>query len=468
MRKLVFLVISVFFLCLSCSPRTVRLEPQTESTESEALSSKRVVLPNGLVVVAVERHKLPIFQANLVIRAGAAHEGDDKAGLANLTANLLNKGAGERTTAEIADEIDYTGGNLDASCGRVTTNISIHVLTDHVPLTMEILKDMVISPNFPDSELMKEKTRALSDIMRGKEDPFQVVSDAFQDLVYAGSTLRRPIEGYEKTVPEIERDDILGFHRDHYVPNNSVFVIVADYTIEEMLEIAKRYLGGWERREIDLPLIPSPEPVSQKRVRLVDMDINQSYVAFGHLGLKRSDPNYNAIRVMNYILGGGGFVSRIMKSIRARQGLAYSAYSYFVPGPQYRGYFRAGLQTKTGSTSQALRSLLDEIRRIRSELVDTQELEDAKSFYHGSLPRRQESYRQIAGLFIDKEIYGLEDEYWRKDLEEISSLSREDIQRVAVEYLKPENYVIAIATKVDSLKLEIGGIEEEMIERTVP
>jgi zinc protease len=171
---------------------------------------------------------------------------------------------------------------------------------------------------------------------------------------------------------------------------------------------------------------------------------------------------------MNYILGGGGFVSRITKSIRARQGLAYSAYSYFVPGPQYRGYFRAGLQTKIESTSQALNLLLEEIRRIRGEPVTRQELEDAKSFYQGSIPRQQESYGQIADLYMDREIYGLENEYWIKDLEEIRSLTLEDIQRVAGEYLTPENYVVVIVTKVDSLRLEVEGITDDMVEKTVP
>jgi zinc protease len=161
-------------------------------------------------------------------------------------------------------------------------------------------------------------------------------------------------------------------------------------------------------------------------------------------------------------------VSRITKSIRGRQGLAYSAYSYFVPGPQYPGYFRAGLQTKIESTSQALNSLLEEIRRIRSEPVTQKELEDAQSFYEGSLPRRQESYRQIAELFADQEIYDLGDNYWVKDLEDIRSLTVDDIQRVAGEYLTPEHYVIAIATKADSLTLNVRGVTEDAIERVAP
>ncbi|MFQ5906219.1 MAG: M16 family metallopeptidase [bacterium] len=304
--------------------------------------------------------------------------------------------------------------------------------------------------------------------MRRKEEPFQVVSDAYRDMVYAGSPLHKPVAGFVSTVSDIRRDDIAQFHKTYFLPNNSVVVIVADLSVEKIIDLVSLYFGSWERGDLEVPMIPVPEPTKGKSVRLVDMDINQSYIAFGHLGLKRKDPDYNAVRVMNYILGGGGFVSRIAKSIRIRQGLAYSAYSYFVPGPAYEGYFRAGLQTKTGSTSQALNSLLEEIERIRDEPVAEQELEDAKSFYEGSLPRKQETYVQVAGLFVDREIFGLKDNFWVEDLKEIRSLTREDIQRVARKYLDPDNFIVAIATKVDSLTLGIEGITKNMIEVSEP
>jgi len=467
-KRLCLIGILAIALCLACANRGVERRQVIHDVAPQEFTESRTVLPNGLTVIAVERHKLPIFRATLVVRVGAAHDPDEKAGLANVTASLLDKGSAQRTAVQIADEIDHTGGDLDASCGRVTTQVSARVLTEHTQAAMSLLRDMILNPGFLEAELAREKASVVSKIIRGKEEPFRVVSDAFQELVYEGSPLVRPVVGYESSVSAIEREDVVAFHRDHYLPNNAVFVVVADYTAQEILEIAREYLGSWERRDFESPPVPAPQSVSRTKVRLVDMDINQSYIAFGNLGLKRSDPDYNAVRVMNYILGGGGFVSRITRSIRAKQGLAYSAYSYFVPGTEYRGYFRAGLETKIESTSQALNSLLDEIRRIRGEPVTHKELEDAKSFYQGSLPRQQESYGQIAELFVDQEVYGLEDEYWIKDLEQIKSLTVEDIQRVAGEYLTPDRYVVAIATKVDSLRLDVEGVTEGLIERRVP
>jgi zinc protease len=467
-KKLSLVCLVALALCMCCAHSRVQREPRDRNVVPQRFTAARMVLPNGITVVAVENHKLPIFQAVLTVNVGALYDPEGKAGVANLTASLLDKGAAERTATQIADELDYTGGDLDVRCGRVTTQISVHVLTEHTPVAMGLVRDMLTAPRFPEEEVSRNKTRILSEIIRAKEEPFSVVSYAFQELVYEGSPLVRPVLGYEKTLEAVNREDVALFHRDYYLPNNSVLVMVADYTTEEMIHIAGEYLGSWERRDLQALPVPSPELVGRTRVRLVDMDINQSYIAFGNLGLRRSNPDYNAVRIMNYILGGGGFVSRITKSIRARQGLAYSAYSYFVPGPQYRGYFRAGLQTKIESTSQALNSLLEEIRRMRDEPVTPQELEDAKSFYQGSIPRQQESYGQIARLYGDREIYGLEDEYWIRDLEEIQSLGVEDIRRVAGEYLTPENYVVTIVTKVDSLKLDLEDVTEEMIERTVP
>ncbi len=468
MKKPLVLSAVLLFL-LSCSThRSPGTKPASLGDPGPRMVTSSATLENGLVVVAVERRKLPVFHAELIVMAGSAYEAGEKAGTANLTANLLNKGTTERTASEIAEEIDFTGGSIDVSCGRVTTVVSAHVLSEHAPLAMDLLKEMSAHPVFADDEVAREKARVLSEIIRGREEPFRVVSDAFQEMVYSGSPLERPVAGYEKTLEAIARKDVVEFHGKYYVPNNAVLVIVTDRDTSDIIDMSREYFGSWERKEFDEPPVTTSDSLPGKPVRLVDMDVNQSYIALGHLGLKRSDPDYNAVLVMNYILGGGGFVSRITKSIRARQGLAYSAYSYFVPGPAYRGYFRAGLQTKLGSTSQAVNSLLAEIRRIREELVAERELEDAKSYFEGSLPRRQETYGQIADLFADKEIYGLRDDYWVRDLEEIRTLTREDIQRAAKKYLDPDKYVLTIATNVDSLTLEVEGITQEMIEISVP
>ena len=464
MKRLCILLFATVLLSSSCAHKAPQIEVPGTGIRTQTFVSKKAVLANGLTVIAVERHKLPVFQAKLIVRAGARHDPSGKEGLANLTASLLDKGTKNRTASQIADEIDFTGGGLDISCGYITIPLSVHVLVEHARLAMDLLAEMAKVPAFKEDEVERERTRILSEIMRRRENPHVVVSDAFRDMIYQGSPLKGAVVGDARGLSGIKRNEVVLYHETHFLPGNSVLVMVADLTTEDMIKLAEEYFGSWQMRSREVPEMSPLQPVEGKSVRLVDMEVNQSYIAFGHLGLKRKDADYNAVRVMNYILGGGGFVSRIAKSIRVKQGLAYSAYSHFAPGPTYNGYFRAGLQTKVGSTSQALNSLLEEFGRIRDEPVSEKELEDTKSFFEGSLPRRQETYRQMANLFVDQEVYGLKSEYWADDLEEIKSLTREDIQRVARKYLDPDNFVIAIATNVDSLTLEVEGIAEDMIE----
>jgi zinc protease len=468
MKRLAGLAILGSLLLCSCSHRVGEPSLGQAAPPVAGLVSKSVDLPNGLKVVAVERHKLSLFHAELVIKTGAAYDSDDKAGLANITASLLDKGTQTRSASEIADQIDFTGGSMGVSCGYVTTSVSLHVLAEHDTFAMGLLSDMVMRPTFKSEELEKARSRILSDIVRSKEDPFSVTSDAFREMVYKGNPLHRPVAGYPLTLPGITREDVAGFHKTHFVPNNSVLVIVADLSTEEIIGLAEKYLGSWQRGSSTFPPIPDPEPTMGKSVRLVRMDVSQSYIGLGQTGVRRSDPDYNAVRVMNYILGGGGFVSRITRSVRVKGGLAYSAYSYFTPGTTYKGYFRAGAQTKIASTSEALNLILAEIKRIREQGVEPKELEDAKSFYEGSLPSRQESYDQIAGLFVDREIYGLRDNYWVEELKEIKVLTIEDIQKAAMSHLDPDNFVLAIATNPDSLNLSVDGISKDMVEVTNP
>ena len=468
MKRWWILLLAALLLSSSCAHRVPQAQFPGVGVGTQLYASKKAVLPNGLTVIAVEKHKLPVFYAQLVVKTGAAYDPEDEFGLANLVASLLDKGAGARNASDIADEVDFTGGDLEISCGYRTTRVSAHVLVDHSRLGMALLSDIVIRPNFVSNELERERNKILSQIMRTREEPFGVVNDAFRDMVYQDSPHHRPVIGDAKSLAGIKRGDLVEFHRAYFLPNNSLLIIVADLSEEEMVELTQDYFGAWQKASLKLPDVPDPTPVEGKAVRLVDMDISQSYVAFGHLGPMRRHPDYNAVWVMNYILGGGGFVSRITKSIRMKQGLAYSAYSYYPGGTHTKGYFKAGLQTKLGSTSQALNLLLEEINRIRNEQVTDQELEDAKSFRAGSLPLMWETYAQVADLFFEREICGLKENFWLTDREETKLLTKEDIQRVARKYLDPDNFIIAIATKVDSLALEVKGITKDMIKVTNP
>jgi zinc protease len=307
----------------------------------------------------------------------------------------------------------------------------------------------------------------LSQIQQRQVNPRQVVSELFREVLYGEHPLHRPISGYAPTVSQITRDDVLTFYQRFYVPNNAIAVMVGDFSEERMIELIERYLGGWQARPVDQITLPQPSPTKAKQVRIVDMDVNQSYVQFGHLAVRRADPEFAAIRAMNYILGGGGFVSRLTRAIREEQGLAYSVYSDFVGGSQFPGFFFAGLQTKINTTSQALNSLFAVIDSMKQAPVRAEELADMKLYYEGSLPRRAESYGQVAGLLVDREFFGLPDGYWESEIRQIQGLTPQDIQQLAQRYLDTDNFVLALVSKREHLELTVAPIPAEAI-RYVP
>jgi zinc protease len=298
-------------------------------------------------------------------------------------------------------------------------------------------------------------------------NPRQVVSEVFREVLYGEHPLHRPISGYAPTVSQITRDDVLAFYQRFYVPNNAIIVMVGDFSEERMLELIARYLGGWQMRPLGPITLPQPSPTKGKQVRVVDMDVNQSYVQLGHLSVRRADPEYASTRAMNYILGGGGFVSRLTRSIREEQGLAYSVHSDLVGGSQFPGFFYAGLQTKINTTSQALNSLFAVIENLKQVPITADELTDMKLYYEGSLPRRAESYGQVAGLLIDREFFGLPDGYWESEIRQIQQLIPQDIQRLAQRYLDLDNFVLALVSKQEQLELAVAPIPAEAI-RYVP
>ncbi|MBI4640486.1 MAG: insulinase family protein [Candidatus Tectomicrobia bacterium] len=419
----------------------------------------RIELPNGLVVIAVERRKLPIVHARLLVKVGSAFDEPHLAGISSLTAELLDEGTSKRSGLEVAEAIEFIGGRFSISSNPMTTDISLAILNKDLREGLDLLAEVVRDSAFREEDFEREKSKILSSLLRRKERPDQVAFDLLREMVYGEHPLHRPVAGYEETVEKITRDDLLRFYKQYYTPKNAILVMAADLSVEEMIDAMKRTFGDWPASDSPLPFIPQAYPLEGKAVRIVDMEINQSYIQFGHVGITRTKGDYNAVRVMNYLLGGGGFVSRLLKSIRSNQGLAYSVYSAFLESGLVEGLFTAGLQTKIESTSQALNTLLAAIDSMRSELVAEKELEDARLYFEGSLARSLETYSQIADLIMNQEYYQLPEQFWVNDVEEIKQLTREDILEAGKKYLSNDHFRVAIASKSDHLKLDVAGIE---------
>ena len=424
-------------------------------TVDAGLDIKRDVLENGLVLLTVERHNLPIVMVTVGINAGSLNEPEDKAGLANLTARLLTSGTKTKTAAQINEEIEFVGASLSGSGGDDYVTVNLSILKKDIELGFDLLSDIILNPSFPENELDKKRKRIKARLKAQEDDPGFVASREFKKAVFGSHPYGRLVEGSPETLDKITRRDIVDFHSAYYIPNNAVMSVVGDITPEEVKNLLRKYFSGWQTKEMKTSFFPEPDRTKKRKTITIDKDLTQANIVIGHIGISRGDPDYYAVSVMNYILGGGGFASRLMQNIREDKGLVYDVHSFFA-ADKYGGRFQVSLQTKNESTNTAIEEILKEIKLIRNVPVSDTELSDAKAFLTGSFPMRIETSRRIANFLVAVEYYRLGTDYINKYPVYINSITKEEVLRVAKKYLDPEKFILVVVAdqKKASLKTE--------------
>jgi zinc protease len=400
-----------------------------------------------------EQHSLPIVQIHALVRAGAAHDPPDKAGLANLVAGLLDEGTTTRSSHQIAEQIEFVGGSLQAKAGEDFTTASARVLKKDMELGFELLADILLHPAFADQEIERVRSLVLGEMQSEKDDPGQVASKAFKQLVFPNHPYRWPVAGTEDTLPKIKRADILQFYTREYLPNQTIPTVVGDITADQVrAQLAKRF-SAWKRGENGSHTLPAPHPLEKPIVKLIEKDLTQATILMGHVGISRTNPDYYAVKVMNYILGAGGFSSRLMDSIRDNQGLAYHVGSHFeanlMPGP-----FIVSLQTRNEAANQAITGVVTELNRIREAPVTDQELSEAKAYLIGSFPLRVDTTSKLAEVLSLVELYGLGLDYFSRYPKLIEQVTKEDVLRVAKQYLNPARYALVVVANQQKAKVK--------------
>lgn len=436
-----FFTYLILFLCI-----TLILCLSAEQTH--ALSIKKTTHTSGLTILNVERHALPIVAINLLIKASPLNEEKQKAGTANLTAKLLKEGTTKRKSLEIAEEIEFIGASLDTSVSRDYSTISLTVLKKDLERGFEIFSDILQNPLFSEDEIVRKKELIKGSLRQREEDPSFVVNRVFINEIFADHPYGRLLEGSLETLDNIKRDDIVRFYNVNYLPTNSILSVVGDITEGELHSLINKYLKDWLLRDsnIESKKIHSSHAPQQlnSSIKIIERDITQANIVFGHKGISRDNPDYYDVIVMNYILGGGGFASRLMKVVRDQMGLTYSIHSSFSANKE-PGEFSVEVQTKNESAHIVVKEILRQIKRIRTELVSDQEIDDAKAFLIGSFPRRLETSRKIADFLSVVTFYNLGDDFIKKYPDYINKVTKESIQKAALKYLHTDNYILVIA-----------------------
>lgn len=416
------------------------------------ISPIRLVAPNGMTVLILEQHALPIVEVHAIVKVGSAQDPPDKAGLANLVASLLDEGTASRTSQQIAERIEFVGGSLEARASEDFTSVSARVLRKDSDLGFSLLVDILMHPAFRPEDVERVRTQILGHLISEDDDPEQVAIKAFNQLVFHDHPYRWPTEGTEATLKHVTPIDVAEFYAKEYLPNQTILAIVGDVTQEQASDLVQKHFGSWKSGAAPPRARKSPPTIERKMVQLVQKELTQSTILIGHLGISRTNPDYYAVTVMNYILGAGGFSSRLMDSIRDKQGLAYGIMSHFdtrlMPGA-----FMVNLQTRTETTNQAISGVLSELKGLRDGPITDQELADAKSFLIGSFPLRFDSTSKLAQVLAQVEFFGLGLDYFTQYPKGIDRVTKEDVMRVAKQYVNPHHYALVVVGDVAKAKV---------------
>ena len=426
--------------------------PSTQAQAADIVPS-RSVTANGMTVLFLEQHFLPTVEIHALVKVGSAQDPPDKAGLANLTASLLDEGTQTRTSRQIAEQIDFVGGSLEAHAAEDFTTASARVLKKDADLGFALLADVLQHPAFHKQEFERVRTQILGEILSDDDDPGNVAMKAFHQLIFHGHPYSWPAHGAEDTLNKITVADVQQFHAREYLPNQTILVIVGDLTQEQAATLVQTHFGSWKKGAPSPYQLKKPTPIDRKMVQLIEKDLTQSTIVLGHTGISRTNPDYYAVTVMNYILGAGGFSSRLMDSIRDKQGLAYGIMSQF-DSRLLPGAFYISLQTRTEVTNQAITGVLTEIKGIRDAPVTDQELNEAKSFIVGSFPLRVDSSAKLANVLAQVEFYNLGLDYFTNYPKAIEKVTKDDVLRVAKQYLDPQHYALVVVGSIAKAKVK--------------
>jgi zinc protease len=432
LRTIRISIIFIFVLLLSLAEGTLHAMPPVH----------KIVLPNRLVVLVCEEHSLPFVTLQLLIDSGSRRDPTSEDGLAYLTARGLLLGTSKRTVTAINKELDFMGASLNVSPGRDYTVLSLRTLKKDLDKGFSLFMEVLTEPTFPEEEIKREVEKTLALIQSLEDQPEDVAEKEFQKALFLTGPYGHPVEGTKESIPRIKREAIIRFFHTYYHPNDSILAVVGDITAEEVKTRILPILEKWQIGKIqEEPFNPAfaegPETVK------INRQITQANIIIGNAGISRNNPDFYALTVMNYILGGGGFASRLLEEIRNKRGLAYSVESFFDPG-KYPGSFQIVLQTKNSSAREAISLALQQIERFRKEPVSDEELEGAKKYLIGSFPLRLDTQGKLASFLIQVEYYGLGLDYPQKYPSLIKSVTSKDVLRVAKTYLHPESYILVV------------------------
>jgi len=407
---------------------------------------QRVQLPNGMTLLLLEKHELPLISIEVGLRSGSVTDPQGKEGVASMTASLLRKGTTTRSSEQVSSDLDFIGMQYGAQVDQDATHLSADFLKKDLDAALALLSDVVLHPTFPEAEVKKKIAQEQDGIRSAKDDPRDVIQLYFMKFLYGDHPYARPANGDERSLANISRDDVAGFYHSHYTPGNTIIAVAGDFDSAAIQSKISQVFGSWSGKAPAATALPAPKPVSGRRVLLVDKpDATQTYFIIGNVGISATNPDRGFIDVINTLFG-GRFTSLFNTELRIKSGYSYGAFSYFeqrrVPGPFVMSTF-----TKNAPTEPAIDKSLEVLGRLHKDGFTAEEIASAKTYINGSLPPRYETTPQLARTMTTLELIGVTRDQFNQNLVKLQGTTQADAHRIIGTYFPTDDYVMVLIGK---------------------
>jgi zinc protease len=409
----------------------------------------RKTYTNSLRAYVQEDHRLPLFDISAVIHFGGLYVPTEKLGLDRLMSQTLIKGGTKTREGEtIEDRLNFLGGSLSFRTSERTSTLTLSVLKEDINEGLELFFDVLMNPEFREGPLNLAKASTIQSLRQANDQPSGILSREYERLLYGQHPLTR--QPTKATYEDISSTDLKEMHARYFFPKNIILAVSGDFNSAELKSKINGFVKGWKNKSVTFPTFSKNFPQPEPGVYFVEKRANQGYISLGHLGLEEDNPDYFAVQVMNFILGGGSFTSRITMKVRSDEGLSYNQGSRFRYRWGFPGTFAGYVQTKSSTVGYAIKLILDEFNRIRKDPVSDAEMDTAINYYLESFSNAFESPQSTMSTFAEMEMTGRPMDYYMTYRDKISTVDKKKVLEVAKKYIHPDKAVILIVGEFEA------------------
>lgn len=413
--------------------------------------SKKVVLRNGLTLLLMEQHEVPVISISAAIKAGSIADPAGKEGVAAVTAALLRRGTKTRTADRFAEELDFIGATLGAGTNADATTVSAEFMKKDAAKGLDLLADALLRPAFAAEEVAKQVKQRVDGVKAAKDRAAGVIGTYFNAFLYGSHPYGRPTGGTETSLAAITAGDVQAFYDTHYGPGSTIIAVVGDFAVAEMEKQLSGLFGTWPTRPAAVVALPEPAVQAGRRLLLVDKpDSTQTYFRFGHLGITRTNPDRVVVEIVNTLFG-GRFTSRLNTELRIKTGLTYGAGSSFAE-LKVRGPFAINSYTRNASTVQAIDLAIDALTQLHDKGITDEELKSAQAYLKGQFPPEIETGNQLAARLAEQAFYGVDEREVNSYYAKIDATTMADVTRVIKQYFPLDHLTFVLIGKASEIE----------------